>query len=236
VVTESLVSVVAGVVIHRTGRYKEIIWLGNALGLLGTGLYITLGTFTSVAKIVIYQIIAGLGTGLLFFPPLLALQNHVSQEDTSAATATFGLIRNLATSISIVVGGVVFQNSMTLQQPTLMAAGLPANLTADLAGVNAAANVFLIGTIQDPMQQLVVKNAFSESLRNIWILYTCVGALGLIASFFITQRSLNNEHTETKTGIRKEGPLPSPVVPLSIELTEIPIARDNVDTGITTLR
>jgi hypothetical protein len=204
VVTESIVSGLAGVVIHWTGRYRELIWAGNALGLLGTGLYVSLGTFTSVGRIVIYQIIAGLGTGLLFFPPLLALQNHVSQEDTAAATAMFSLVRTLASSISIVVGGVVFQNSMALQQPALVAAGLSANLTADLAGVNAAANVFLIASIPDPMQQLVVKDAFADSLRNIWILYTCIGATGLIASFFITQRSLNKEHTETKTGLRNK--------------------------------
>lgn len=128
----------------------------------------------------------------------------ISQDDTAAATATFGFVRNLATSMSIVIGGVAFQNSMRLREPELLAAQLPQDLAMALAGPSATANVVTIRDIKDPLQQLVVKEAFAGSLRNMWILYTCVAACGLLASLFITEQVLSQEHTETETGIKRQ--------------------------------
>jgi hypothetical protein len=135
----------------------------------------------------------------------------ISQEDTAAATATFGFIRNLATSMSIVIGGVVFQNSMSLREAELLAAQLPQDLAMALAGPSATANVITIRDIKDPLQQLVVKEAFAESLRNMWILYTCMAACGLLASVFITKQVLSQEHTETETGIKRRQLTTNPV-------------------------
>lgn len=201
IVTESVMSVFVGIIIHKTGRYLEIIWLGNALTLLGMGLYIDLDTTTSLTKIIAYQIISGLGTGMLFFAPLLALQTNVSASHTAAATATFGFIRNLATSASVVVGGVIFQNQMTQQQSTLVAAGLPLNSTEAFSGGQAAANVLLIASIQDDVQRRVVQDAFSTSIHNIWFLYTALAAIGLLSCFFIKKNVMSKQHTETKTGL-----------------------------------
>jgi hypothetical protein len=37
----------------------------------------------------------------------------------------------------------------------------------------------------------------------MFIMYTCVGAVAVVASAFIKQRHLSTEHTETKTGIQQ---------------------------------
>jgi hypothetical protein len=179
---------------------------------LGTGLYIDLDATSSLGKIIGFQIVAGIGSGLLFSPPLIAVQSHVSQAQTAAATATVGFVRNLATASSIVIGGVLFQNSMTLRKPFLREAGLSPALTEQFAGPDAAANVLLLQTSSsslssspqlDPLQKQAVKDAFAWSLRNMWIVYTCVAAVGLVASLFISRRSLSKEHHETRTGIQE---------------------------------
>jgi MFS family permease len=200
--TEALASIISGLVIHRVGRYLELIRLGTAFLTIGTGLYIHFDTTSFLGEIIGFQIVAGTGAGLLFSPPLIALHSNVAPDDTATTTATFGLIRNVATSMSIVIGGVVFQNSMQLRQPELQAAGLPADLVEKLAGASAMANIMVIRAIPDTGQQLAVKNAFTWSLRNAWILYTCVAAGGLVASVFITKQLLSQEHTETRTGIK----------------------------------
>lgn len=204
--TESFLSALAGVIIHRTGRYLELIRLGTAFTVVGTGLYISLSTTSSLAEIIGFQIVTGIGSGLLFSPPLIAMQSNVSQADTAAATATFGFVRNLATASSIVLGGVVFQNSMTLRKPSLRAAGLSPSLTERLAGADAAANVLVISTIPDlhPAQRTAIRDAFAWSLRIMWILYTGVAGLGLVASAFVSRRRLSKEHVETRTGIREK--------------------------------
>lgn len=202
-VTEAAVDIMVGVLIHQTGRYREIIWAGVTLMTLGTGLYISFRTDTSVARIIGFEIIGGIGTALLFQAPTIAIQNTVSQADTSTATATLGLTRNLAASLSIVLGGVVFQNSMAARQSSLAVAGLSHSVLEALSGDHAAANVEIIKSIQDAAQRQVVQDAFAWSLRNMFMMYTCMAAVGMLASPFIKQRHLSTEHTETKTGVQQ---------------------------------
>jgi hypothetical protein len=121
VITEACGGMLCGAIIHRTGRYLELIWLGLVLLTIGNGLYINLDVTSSIAEIVGYQILSGFGAGFLFQTPIIAIQAMVSQEDTATATATLGFIRNMATACSIVIGGVVFQNSMGEQQSKLLA-------------------------------------------------------------------------------------------------------------------
>jgi MFS family permease len=205
-VGEAVMGITAGVLIHRTGHYLELIYIGATMLTLGNGLYILFSATSSISMILSFQIITGIGAGLLFEAPLLALQALVSQNDTATATATLGFVRNLATSLSIVIGGVIFQNSMDLQILSLASPpiNLPSNITNALAGGAAAANVMVVSTIVDPLQKIAVKEAFAWSLRNMWILYTCIAALGVLASAFIQRQVLSKEHVETRTGIRKE--------------------------------
>lgn len=78
------------------------------------GLRINFGYETNRAKLVIYQLIAGVGTELYFEGPLLrdpplSLQAATQLKDTATATTTFGFMRTISTAISVIVGGVVFQ-------------------------------------------------------------------------------------------------------------------------------
>ena len=170
---------------------------------IGTGLYIHFGTDTSVAVVVGLEIFGALSPALLFQGPMVAIQNTVSQVDTAAATAALGFIRSVAMSLSVVVGGVVFQNSMDARQSSFAAAGLVESVREALSGNQAAASVGITASIQDASQRQVVLEAFAWSLRNMFIIYTCLAAVAMIGSAFIRHRDLNTEHTETTTGIQQ---------------------------------
>ncbi|KAJ5129717.1 uncharacterized protein N7515_005756 [Penicillium bovifimosum] len=204
VVTEAFSGMFTGAIIHRTGRYLELIWIGLVLLTIGNGLYITLDVDSSVGKIVGFQLLSGLGAGFLFQTPIIAIQAMVSQEDTATATATIGFIRNMATASSIVIGGVVFQNSMNQRQSDLLASGMSAAMAAQMSGDSAAASIESIKEITDPAQLRAVREAFAWSLRNMWILYTCMSGVGVFFSVFIFGAKLNKEHVETRTGLNVE--------------------------------
>ena len=204
VITTASTGVATGAFIHRTGRYLEPMWVGIILLTIGTGLYIKFNATSSIGNIIGFQILTGLGSGCLFEPPLIALQAMVKQEDTATATSTMGFLRGLSVALSVVVGGVAFQNSMESRSSVLRNAGLPSNITGELNGANAAANVGLVHLLADrPAQQLVVREAFAWSIRNMWIMYTCVSFVGVVASFFVKKQYLVQEHTETITGLKK---------------------------------
>jgi hypothetical protein len=201
---EAFSGIATGAIIHKTGRYLELIWGGLVLMLIGNGLYIHLGVDSSLGEIVGYQLISGIGAGFLFQTPIIAIQAMVSQDETATATATLGFIRNMATASSIVIGGVVFQNSMGKMKSSLLATGMSEAMADRMTGDSAAANIEYINQIDDPAQLLAVKEAFAWSLRNMWILYTCMSAVGLFLSAFILKAKLNKEHVETVTGLPQE--------------------------------
>jgi len=203
VIPEAVAAMIAGVVVHRTGHYTELIGAGMGLFTLGTGLYIHLNATSPLGEVFAYEVIAGIGAGFVFEPPLIALQAFVKQDDVATATATFGFIRNLSTSISLVLGGVVLQNSMNRRQSDLRAAGLPQNLLDQFTGRTSVANVDKIGRIADARQQMAAEAAFAWSMRNMWILYVCVCFAGFLAAGFVSRAVLGKTHVETKTGIKE---------------------------------
>lgn len=83
---------------------------------LGFTLLIELKYSAGLAKIMIYQIIVVLGSGILIQPPLIAIQANVPQQETATATSTLTFVRGLVQAVSIAIGGVVFQSSMNMKQ------------------------------------------------------------------------------------------------------------------------
>ncbi|KAL3440930.1 MFS drug transporter [Aspergillus insuetus] len=201
-VTEAATDTLTGILIHRIGRYREITWVGTFLMALGTGLYINLDRETSLGTIISFQIVGGIGTAMLFQTPVLAIQNSVSRAaDTASATATLGLARNIATSFSIVLGGVVFSDGMDRRRPILAAAGLDQGMLDRLAGDSAAANVDVVRVLDDEAQKIAVRDAFAWSVRNMFIFYTAVAGVAVLAGVFVKQKEMKKEHVETKTGV-----------------------------------
>ncbi|KAI0198302.1 multidrug resistance protein fnx1 [Astrocystis sublimbata] len=195
----SFVSAFTGIWMKKTGQYLPAIIFGMAFLTLGFGLFIDLGSPVNFAKLVVYQIIAGIGVGPNFQSPLIALHSGLHPKDIAAGTSTFQFIRQLATSISIVIGGVVFQNGMQKQYPSLLA-NLGPELANRLSGGSAGANVGLVAGLQGE-QGRFARGAYWNSLREMFIVFTAISAVGLLISPLVGTRKLSETHTEYKTGL-----------------------------------
>lgn len=92
----SFVSAGTGIFIRKTGQYLPPIWAGMTLMTLGFGLFIDLGPNSSWAKIILYQIVAGIGVGPNFQAPLIALQSLVPVRFTCFGFRLFNVNLRLA--------------------------------------------------------------------------------------------------------------------------------------------
>lgn len=202
VLSLSFVSAGAGVTMKKTGRYREMIQAGLFFMTLGFGLFIDLKPYASWPRIIIYQIIAGVGVGPNFQAPLVAFQANIRPADMATGTATFGFVRQLSTSISVVLGTVIYQNMMGKQAGKLIAAIGPER-TAIISSSFAGSSKSLIEKLE-PSQRAVVLEAFTYSLSRMWIFYTCMSGLGFILSLLIRSRVLSRSHTVRKTGLAEQ--------------------------------
>ncbi|KIW10709.1 hypothetical protein PV08_11673 [Exophiala spinifera] len=119
IVVQAVIGLAAGAVTYRFGWIRPLILVGMALTSLGFGHFINLDTSKFLAFTLLIEVVAALEVGTTFQAPLIAYQSVVGAADVAVAMALFAFIRSLSTSISMVVGGIVFQNGMSLQSDHL---------------------------------------------------------------------------------------------------------------------
>ncbi|RMD40088.1 hypothetical protein DV735_g5060, partial [Chaetothyriales sp. CBS 134920] len=198
----SLASALGGIFMKKTGLFREPIWFGLAVMTLGFGLFIDLPDHKEWSKIIIYQMIAGVGVGPNFQAPLIALQSHLKGHDIAVGTATFGFIRNIATALSIVLGAVVFQNELKSHTSTLVAAVGPElghRLSTSAFGITSGQLHSLTS-----QQRHVISSVYTQSLKIMWIFYTAFSGAAIVVSLFIKKKELTREHETTKTGLQEQ--------------------------------
>ncbi|KAK3071685.1 hypothetical protein LTR53_008185 [Teratosphaeriaceae sp. CCFEE 6253] len=195
-------SIGTGIFIKKTGQFLPPIYLGMTLLVIGYALFTNFDAKSSWAKLILFQLIAGFGIGPLFQAPIIALQAHINPRDIGTATATLGFVRQLATSTSVVIGEVVFQNQMKKKANQLTQL-LGPQLARQLGGGNAGANTGIINSLPQAQKQ-VVRRYFANSLQPMWIMYTCVAGVGILCALLVQKKVLSKEHVETKTGMEAE--------------------------------
>lgn len=192
----SCAAVAGGIYIKLTGRHLDTIISGFALRILGFGLLIDLPETRVWSKIIIYQIIGGIGAGLSTQPLLVALQSNVPANDFAVATATFGFMRNIGLSFGVVAGGAIFQNSM-INQAHSLAESYGSDVADMLAGAESIAEASSVTSLPSPLKE-EVQHLITISIRNIWIFSTAVAAVGTLTILFIKKTKLEKETNKAK--------------------------------------
>jgi len=194
----STTSAMAGWAMQKTGSYLWLIISAMALTVLGFGLLVDLGPVPTTsssslvaAKAVIYQLVAGAGIGPNSQATLIAIQTAISAEHTGAATSAFVFARQLATAISIVVGGAVFSGEIQRQSASL-AAELSPEVAEMLAAHHATANAERIARLAG-REGWVARQAYHVGLRSMRVVYAAFAGAGLVLSVFIRHRRLADE-------------------------------------------
>ncbi|KAF1945514.1 hypothetical protein EJ02DRAFT_431600 [Clathrospora elynae] len=129
-------------------------WIGMLLLTIGFCFFITFDAYTSTRKAVGFLIVGGLGLSILFEALLIAIQSQPEQQNVASATATFSFVLNIALSISTIIGGTIFQNSINNRASSLRGAGLPEDLLLQLDEDSATANFMFPGALEDPDWEL----------------------------------------------------------------------------------
>jgi MFS family permease len=200
--TLSMLATGTGIFIKKTGKFLPPIQFGLALMVLGFGLFISLPSYPSWAKVVIYQLILGVGVGCLFQSPLIALHTQVNPQDIATVTALFGFSRNFSTALSVVIGSAIFQNQVAVHANKTYPR-LPQDIIDGLSGGSVGENTGIAQSLPSS-QRIQVLNVYTQSLQVMWIFYTVVVFLGFLCTFGIATKKLDTTHVGTKRGLEAE--------------------------------
>lgn len=176
-------SVVSGLLISRTGKWKRYLVAGSVLLIGGLGLGGTMDHTTELWQAGIFTAILGLGLGMLMQNLVLAVQNTVSARDIGTASASVAFFRSVGGAIGVSVLGAILGNRVKeLAAQGFAAAGIPTGggstgATLDLADMPA------------PVRD-IMRAAYGDATAEIFLIAGAIAVVALIAVLFITERPL----------------------------------------------
>ena len=90
----SLVAIVAGVVVKKTGKYVITTFVGWVLMIVGAGLLTTLHADSSLSKSVGFQLVVGGGVGIIYVVTLFPILASIPVTQSAPAMALYVFSRN----------------------------------------------------------------------------------------------------------------------------------------------
>ena len=128
-------SIVSGLVVARTGKYKWMVVAAIALMGVATLLMTQLTAETPLVIVWFWMFLAGLGVGPTFSVFTIIVQNAVPFSMLGVATSNLTFFRQIGGTVALAFVGTIFGTTFQEQlAPQMIAAGVPQNVLGDFAG------------------------------------------------------------------------------------------------------
>ena len=176
----ALFSTLSGLVVHKTGRYRECLLVGWAVWAIGLGLISTLDS-PSLGKQIGYGLLAGFGLGNTLQPSLIAVQAGVERKHMAVVTAFRNFIRNLGGTLGLAISGTMINNAV---RATLTPYGLSRpeiQLLLDSPERFRDTN----GDQRTEVVRLALTTAYQKGFRMVFIVGAVLNALAFVAAWFL---------------------------------------------------
>ncbi|GAA1727518.1 MDR family MFS transporter [Isoptericola hypogeus] len=174
-----LTSIVSGVAISKTGRYKVYPVVGLAVVALTMAWMTTLSGDMSMWTFGAMIFTLGAGMGLVMQTVVLAVQNAVDPHELGTATSANNFFREIGAAVGTALFTTIFTTRLT-ENLTQVFTGVP-------AGAGGAESSLTPGAVQDlpePLKSGVI-DAYADALApSFWYLLPLV-LVGLVLAFFL---------------------------------------------------
>jgi EmrB/QacA subfamily drug resistance transporter len=208
-------TIIAGVVVSRTGKYLPVHITSFALIAVAFGLFTNFKASTSRAEWVITEIIAAAGLGFTMNSPLPALQASLPDSYSASATATYAFLRSFAFVWGITIPAIIFNSKVTANVWKITSDPSLQPILGGGAALGFTTRKFLITLPQDTLDQVV--SVFSDALKVTFYVGLAFALLGFFLCFgekqielrttLETEFGLENEKSEKKTKDQTEAVL-----------------------------
>ncbi|KAF1960439.1 efflux pump protein, partial [Byssothecium circinans] len=180
ILSQLVVGVGSGVAVSKMGYYLPWAAFGGAMVAIGNGLLSTLNQYTSPAKWICYLIVLGVGRGAGTQMAFVAAQAALPTRLIPVSLAFLIFIQNLTAAIFLVVANTIFTQSL-IKKLGQYAPSVSTQAALD-AGSGADAVRKLVAP-DKPWEMEGVMTAYSESLKNIWLMLVAFACLSFISAF-----------------------------------------------------
>ncbi|KAF8685508.1 Iron permease [Rhizoctonia solani] len=177
---------ISAVVFKKYRPQNYVAWVITTIGL---GLLSMVKADTSMAKSIGFQIIIGVGAGILYastnFPVLAPLPVSLN----ASALALLAFIRTFAGTYGVAIGSSVLQTELSKRLPSEFSSMFPGGTEIAFSAIP------FIGALEEPLRTQV-REAFADSLAVLWRVFIGIAGAGFISVFLMKEIPMSNETDE----------------------------------------
>ncbi|KAL7411710.1 major facilitator superfamily domain-containing protein [Mrakia frigida] len=219
----SLMTLAVGPLMTRLKVARPFMWIGLGLGTLGFGLMLLLDPNSGLANQEGLPILAGLGLGMLFQPPLIVLQSALPMKDMASTTSAYQLCRSLGSTIGVSIGGTILFSHLRKELPTDLPPSIISTiLRGDFAG---------IVEMEDELMRREVRRVLSDALSQVWIVVCALVGAAFVMSFFLRHYSMSRRYITSPSPTVEEDEVEGELPLSSLPLHTSPVPVDPASVG-----
>ncbi|PYH88411.1 major facilitator superfamily transporter [Aspergillus ellipticus CBS 707.79] len=190
--TTAPAGIVAGIMMTQTGKYRVWHFAGFALMTIACGLFTLFDQSTPTGQWTGYQILFGVGTGVVFttgLPPILAT---LAEGDVATGTATWIFMRNFGAIWGTAIPAAVF-NTRADRIASTIANSSVRGLLMNGGAYQRATKAFVSGFKSDPELFKTIERLYVVSLREVWQVSIAFSAVGFSMCFLVKTYKLRDD-------------------------------------------
>ncbi|WWC66326.1 uncharacterized protein I206_100227 [Kwoniella pini CBS 10737] len=176
---QTCVSFTSGIIQSKTGDYWYNIVIGFGIWTIGLGLLTSIQPNTSEAKLIVYQIITGVGAGQTFQTSLVAIQSGVSRKDMATATGIRNFTRMLGGTIALAVGSAIVNNRVKSNLKGILSDDVFNIILSDPTQVKS------LGLTDEQANSVI--QAYSKGINGVFYFTTPVIGLSCLITLFLVK-------------------------------------------------
>ena len=182
-------SIVSGIAITRTGRYRMFPILGTLITAVAMVAMTTLTADTPIWLICVFLFVFGAGLGMIMQVVVLVAQNSVDPSMVGTATSTNNYFREVGASLGVAVFGTIFTTRLTANLTDVFtSSGASAS---DAANATATIDPQALNALPDEIRDGIVV-AYADALAPVfWYLLPFIG-LAFILALVLKQIKLSD--------------------------------------------
>ncbi|SDE61272.1 MDR family MFS transporter [Auraticoccus monumenti] len=175
-------SMLVGVLITRTGRYKGFMVAGTLVLLGGYALLTRVHYGSSNLELSLTMVVIGLGLGACLQTYTLVVQNAVEARDMGVATAATQFFRNAGATVGVAVLGTV----MTSQLGPAIGRHLPPGAGDAASGVDAGSvlDPTVLAGLPAPVAE-AIRMGLADAMHVVFLAALPLAGLAVVATLFI---------------------------------------------------
>jgi len=194
-------SILSGMLISRTGRYKLQTLAGLAIMAVGYFFLTQMDVHTDNRTVIRNMILIGLGLGSAMQTFTLIVQNSVGRAEMGVATSATQLFRSVGAAIGVAVMGTVLTQSLNDAIPRHLP---PGAVKAFRSGAGGGAGSVLDPSLLSHLPPLIaagIRAGLSDALHNVFVVGLPFIAIALLATFLVREIPLRRTaHVEAPAG------------------------------------